>query len=518
KAKGLTAPLPAGQLRAMRRAYQQAGFGPDSVGLFEAHGTGTVAGDTAELDSTTSLLREVGSRPGQSVVGSVKTMIGHTKATAGVAGMIKAALALHHKILPPHLGVQSPNAVLKASDSPLCVLDEAQPWLAGASQPRRAAVSAFGFGGTNFHAVLEEYSGEYRPWLTQGVSDAWSSELLLWRAASREQLQAQVSQLQAQLAAPGKVVLRDIAAYLAANLGQGEHSLALVAGNLEELADKLAKAQKRLAGEALIDPAVVLGDSRVEAGQVALLFPGQGSQSTNMLRELSVLFPTVADTLAEADALLAAGTERFARKPLSQFIHPRACYDEDARKAATAALTSTDVAQPALGAVEAGLLRLLRELGLDGDMLAGHSYGEFVALFAAGQIDFATLMSLSEARGRFIVEAAASAGSELGSMAMVQAPRARVEQAIAAIPQLLVANHNAPEQSIISGSTAGIARALEVLQQAGINASPIPVAAAFHSPFVAPAQGLLAAAIGATPWQAGRLPVYSNASAALHAD
>ncbi|WP_187807325.1 type I polyketide synthase [Aquipseudomonas alcaligenes] len=517
KAKGLTAPLPAGQLRAMRRAYQQAGFGPASVGLFEAHGTGTVAGDTAELDSTTSLLREAGSRPAQAVVGSVKTMIGHTKATAGVAGMIKAALALHHKVLPPHLGVQSPNAVLRKDDSPLCVLDEAQPWLARTDLPRRAAVSAFGFGGTNFHAVLEEYAGEYRPWLEQGVSDAWSAELLLWRAGSREQLQAQVAQLQVQLAAPGKVQLRDIAAYLADNLGQGEHSLALEVGSVDELADKLAKAQQRLAGEALIDPAIVLGDSCVEPGQVALLFPGQGSQNINMLRELAVLFPVVATTLAEADALLAAATERFAGKPLSQFIHPRACYDEAARQAASAALTSTDVAQPALGAVEAGLLRLLRELGIDGDMLAGHSYGEFVALFAAGQIDFAGLMNLSEARGRFIVEAAASAGSELGSMAMVQAPRAQVEQAIAAIPQLLVANHNAPEQSIISGSTAGIARALEVLQQAGINASPIPVAAAFHSPFVAPAQGLLAAAIAATPWQAGRLPVYSNASAALHA-
>lgn len=518
KAKGLTAPLPAGQLRAMRRAYQQAGFGPDSVGLFEAHGTGTVAGDTAELDSTTSLLREVGSRPSQAVVGSVKTMIGHTKATAGVAGMIKAALALHHKVLPPHLGVQSPNAVLKQGDSPLCVLDEAQPWLAAAQQPRRAAVSAFGFGGTNFHAVLEEYAGEYRPWLEQGVSDTWSAELLLWRAGSCEQLQEQVAQLQAQLVAPGKVALRDIACYLSSNLGQGEHSLALVVGSLDELVDKLAKAQQRLAGEVQIDPTIVLGDSRVEPGQVALLFPGQGSQNINMLRELAVLFPVVADTLAEADSLLAAGTERFAKKPLSQFIHPRACYDEAARQAANAALTSTDVAQPALGAVEAGLLRLLRELGIDGDMLAGHSYGEFVALFAAGQIDFAGLMSLSEARGRFIVEAAASAGSELGSMAMVQAPREQVEQAIAAIPQLLVANHNAPEQSIISGSSAAIAQALEVLQQAGINASPIPVAAAFHSPFVAPAQGLLAAAIAATPWQAGRLPVYSNASAALHAE
>ncbi|HSX70966.1 MAG TPA: beta-ketoacyl synthase N-terminal-like domain-containing protein, partial [Pseudomonas sp.] len=399
KAKGLTAPLPAGQLRAMRRAYQQAGFGPDSVGLFEAHGTGTVAGDTAELDSTTSLLREVGSRPAQAVVGSVKTMIGHTKATAGVAGMIKAALALHHKVLPSHLGVQSPNPVLKKEDSPLCVLDEAQPWLTRAELPRRAAVSAFGFGGTNFHAVLEEYAGEYRPWLEQGVSDAWSAELLLWRAGTREQLQDQLSQLQAQLAAPGKVALRDIACYLSDNLGQGEQSLALVVGSLDELADKLAKAQRRLAGEEMIDPSVVLGDSRVEPGQVALLFPGQGSQNIYMLRELAVLFPSVADTLAEADALLAAGTERFASKPLSQFIHPRACYDEASRQAASAALTSTDVAQPALGAVEAGLLRLLRELGIDGDMLAGHSYGEFVALFAAGQIDFAGLMGLSEARG-----------------------------------------------------------------------------------------------------------------------
>lgn len=516
KAKGLTAPLPAGQLRAMRRAYQQAGFGPESVGLFEAHGTGTVAGDTAELDSTTALLREAGSRPAQAVVGSVKTMIGHTKATAGVAGMIKAALALHHKTLPPHLGVQSPNAVLKKADSPLCVLDEAQPWLVNGDQPRRAAVSAFGFGGTNFHAVLEEYRDEYRPWLQPSVSDAWAAELLVWRAATREQLQGQVAALQQQLAAPGKVALADIAYHLAANLGSGTHSLALVVGNLDELADKLDKAQRRLAGEALIDPSIQLGDSLVEAGQVAVLFPGQGSQNIHMLREIAVLFPAVAETLAAADQQLQDSTERFADKPLSQFIYPRSCYDDSARQAASAALTSTDIAQPALGVVEAGLWRLLQELGISADMAAGHSYGEFVALFAAGHIDFPTLISLSEARGRFIVEAAASAGSELGSMAMVQAPRALVEASISHLPDVLVANHNAPEQSIISGSQAGIASALQAFQAAGLNASAIPVAAAFHSPFVAPAQSLLAAAIEAANWQPGSMPVYSNTTAALH--
>src|SRR5205814_6076054 len=163
-AKGMTAPLPAGQLRAMRRAYAQAGFRPSTVGLFEAHGTGTVAGDTAELQSTTSLIKEDGASPHQAVVGSVKTMIGHTKATAGIAGLIKAALALHHRVLPPHRGVDRPNAILEQPDAPLCLADEAQPWLAG-DVPRRAAASAFGFGGTNFHVVMEEYAGEYREWI-----------------------------------------------------------------------------------------------------------------------------------------------------------------------------------------------------------------------------------------------------------------------------------------------------------------------------------------------------------------
>jgi acyl transferase domain-containing protein len=157
-AKGMTAPLPAGQLRAMRRAYVQAGFGPAEVGLFEAHGTGTVAGDTAELESTSLLMREQGVVPHAAVVGSVKTMIGHTKATAGVAGLIKAALALQHKVLPPHLHVKKPNKILLAEDAPLHVLLDAQPWLTSDDTPRRAACSAFGFGGTNFHVVMEEYT------------------------------------------------------------------------------------------------------------------------------------------------------------------------------------------------------------------------------------------------------------------------------------------------------------------------------------------------------------------------
>ena len=187
-----------------------------------------------------------------------------------------------------------------------------------------------------------------------------------------------------------------------------------------------------------------------------------------MLRELSPALPGPArETLAEADAVLRdAFEERFGDAArLSHFIFPRGAYDEDDRARAREALTSTDVAQPALGAVEVAMLRLVRRLGIAPDMLAGHSYGEFVALYAGGAIDFEALMTLSAARGRFIVDAARAAGAELGTMAAVQAPRETVEATIAGIDGVLVANHNAPLQSIISGSRAGVREAVGALRQ-----------------------------------------------------
>ncbi|MFY9509592.1 MAG: beta-ketoacyl synthase N-terminal-like domain-containing protein, partial [Rubrivivax sp.] len=199
KAKGLTAPLPAGQLRAMRRAYEMAGFGPSSVGLFEAHGTGTVVGDTAELESTTRLMVEEGAAARSAVIGSVKTNIGHTKACAGVAALVKASLALHHRVLPPHRNVTVPNRVLADATAPLYLLDEAMPWLRHDGAPRRAACSAFGFGGTNFHVVMEEYTAEYRGWLKAPAADGWSAELLLWSDADRGALATRLETLQAQL-------------------------------------------------------------------------------------------------------------------------------------------------------------------------------------------------------------------------------------------------------------------------------------------------------------------------------
>ena len=188
-----------------------------------------------------------------------------------------------------------------------------------------------------------------------------------------------------------------------------------------------------------------------------------------------------------------------------------------AKLAARGALTATDVAQPALGAVEAGLFRLVKSFGLQADMVAGHSYGEFVAQYAAEAIDFDALMSLSAARGRFIVDAARADGAELGTMAAVQALRKDVEEAIADIDGVIIANHNAPMQSILSGTRAAVQAAVDKLLGAGFDVTEIPVAAAFHSSLVKPAQAALTDLIEATPWANGVVPVYSNTTARAHA-
>jgi acyl transferase domain-containing protein/NAD(P)-dependent dehydrogenase (short-subunit alcohol dehydrogenase family)/NAD(P)H-dependent flavin oxidoreductase YrpB (nitropropane dioxygenase family)/predicted hotdog family 3-hydroxylacyl-ACP dehydratase len=515
-AKGMTAPLPAGQVRAMRRAYRMAGFGPATVGLFEAHGTGTVAGDTAELQSTTQLIEADGGRARGSVIGSVKTMVGHTKATAGVAGLIKAVLALHHRVLPPHLGVKSPNPILARAEAPLYLLPQAMPWLSE-REPRRAAVSAFGFGGTNFHVVLEEYTREYRRSLRPAPTRRWPAELLLWSAPDKDVLLARLQRLAAALPKIGELAMRDLAASLAAGWRDDVERLAVVAADPAALAEKIDGAIRFLRGETKALPAGVHHASGKPApGKLAVLFPGQGSQFVGMVREAAVHLAPVAGALEEADLHLAeAFGERFGRR-LSEFVFPRGNYTAAAQAAAAQALTSTDVAQPALGAVETGLFRFLRGLGLAPDMLAGHSYGEFVALHAAGVIDFAALMALSAARGRLIVDAVRDGGSELGTMAAVLALRKDVEEAIADIDDVVIANHNAPMQSVISGTCSGVAQALARLAAAGIEAQELPVAAAFHSQLVRPAQRALAQAIEATDWLPAALPVYANSTARPH--
>ncbi|MEZ4580427.1 MAG: polyketide synthase [Caldilineaceae bacterium] len=214
KGLGLTAPQPIGQLRAFTRAYAETGFSPRTLGLYEAHGTGTVVGDRAELETITTTLHNAGASPQTCAIGSVKSLIGHTKNAAGVAGLIKVVMALYHRTLPPHANIGAPLDGVTEEESPVYMLKEARPWLAHPAHPRRAAVSAFGFGGVNAHVVLEEYGASQdrapaRPRGEDGAAD-WPCELCLFYGADVADLTRQVDRLLADLAAGATPRLADL--------------------------------------------------------------------------------------------------------------------------------------------------------------------------------------------------------------------------------------------------------------------------------------------------------------------
>jgi acyl transferase domain-containing protein/NAD(P)H-dependent flavin oxidoreductase YrpB (nitropropane dioxygenase family)/NAD(P)-dependent dehydrogenase (short-subunit alcohol dehydrogenase family) len=517
--RGLTAPRPEGQARALKRAYAKAGFSPATVGLIEAHGTGTVAGDGAEVQALTDVFSEAHAPLQSCAIGSVKSMIGHTKCTAGAAGLIKTALALHRKVLPPTLGVEKPNPRAGFGKTPFFVNTEARPWLESLDgRPRRAGVSAFGFGGTNFHIVLEEYSGDPSS-SPQAACRIWSDELFVWKSDSRQTLLQTLEAWERALAANVKPALRDLAytAWKQVSENPAGHDgpltqLTVVASSLDDLKQKLGWARHSLARPETVrinDPRGIYFTEQPLAslGKLAFLFPGQGSQYPRMFQDLLLHFPEMRHSFELAARVLARKLDR----PLGSYVFPPPSFSREEEQVQQQALTRTDIAQPALGAVSLAMADLLRELGLKPEMMAGHSYGEYVALAAAGVFSVETLIALSESRGRFITEAA---GSEPGIMAAIEAEAGMVTEVIKNYEGVCLANANAPKQSIISGSRSAVQRVVEHFAGRGTTARVIPVACAFHSALVAPAQPRLCQFLSTVEVAEPRIPVYSNTTAA----
>jgi acyl transferase domain-containing protein len=519
--KGLTAPRAEGQLRALRRAYAQARVSPARVGLVEAHGTGTVVGDHTEARAIGQLFREAGGRPQSCAIGSVKSMIGHSKCAAGLAGLIKAAFALHHKVLPPTL-VEVPNPKANLDGGPLYLNTDARPWVHGAKHPRTAGVSAFGFGGTNFHTVLEEYTGDYLNRPESGLRH-WPAELLVWRRPDVNGLLADVKRCRDALAAGAAPELPDLAASVwqtSKLVAPGAPLLAVVAMSLDDLKEKLDAAVELVnrdrqgagANAPIADPRGICfaATPQAAARKVAFLFPGQGSQYPDMLSQVAIAFPEVREALDQAEQALLDRLE----KPLGKFIYPPSPFTPEQEAANRKALQQTEVAQPAVGAASLGMFRLLTALGIEPDFLAGHSYGEYAALAAAGALSEDDLIRLSHRRGLVIREAAASSP---GGMIAADAAPAAIEPVLKGIAGAWVANHNAPNQTVIAGTEDGLKAAAEKLQAAGIRAQRIPVACGFHSPLIAGAREPLAAALAEVRFAPPRKPVYSNTTAAPHA-
>ncbi len=508
RGRSMTAPRPEGQVVALRRAYEQAGISPSTVGLIEAHGTGTVAGDASELASLMDIFKAAGTQARTCAVGSVKSMIGHTKAAAGVTGLIKAALALHQRVLPPTLNVTEPNPKLLESDSPFYLNTEAQPWAANGS-PRRAGVSAFGFGGSNFHAVLEEYRDDVRRTSEETLVRQWPSELFFWAAPDKSALGAALDTTVRQVSGARcdfTGLAHAICSATSETVRRSGIRLAIVASSLAELVDRIGAAKQAPLenSDSLRDSkrGIYLGSGPLD-GKIAFLFPGQGSQHPGMLRELAVRMPEFRDTFATADKTLPP-VDGF---PFSRTIYPGSTFGAEERDRLMAALTETDVAQPALGVVDTATFKLLHRLGIHPDMVAGHSYGEYVALHAAGVLSEEDLFRVSLARGQAI---RGSISGDAGAMAAIAATPEKVAEIIAAVPDVTIANYNAPLQTIIAGPTAAVLEAIKKFESAGVGARRVPVACAFHTPLMAKAARQFNQSLAATEFQKPQVPVFSN--------
>ena len=517
--KSLTAPRVEGQVLALKRAYAKAGLSPASVKLIEAHGTGTVAGDQAEIEALTRLFQSSGAPVQSCAVGSVKSLIGHTKATAGVAGIIKATLALHHKVLPPTGGVEKPNSKARFPESPFYVNSELRPWINdSAEQPRRAGVSAFGFGGTNFHAVLEEYA-EKDSSQDQATWRHWPSELFVWASKSREEMIADLSNLERSLSEGQNPELSELASSswqrtkknTAALNGATRLRLAIVASSCEDLRQKLGIASENLRNascERVQDPRGIYFTLKplAAAGQVAFLFPGQGSQYVGMLRDLAIQFSEVREQFELGDRVLRSELP----SPLSSYVFPPPSFTPQEAQVRQQKLTETNIAQPALGAAGLAMFRLLGSFGICPSYVAGHSYGEYVALCSAGVFSDQMLMKISEARGRLIRQGTTS---ESGTMAAVDANASSVKQLLDGLEGVWIANLNSPRQTTISGTRQGVENACQKIKAAGIQCHPIPVACAFHSPIISAVKDQLAKWLAEVKFAKPSLGVFSNTTA-----
>ncbi|MHA6803702.1 SDR family oxidoreductase [Salinifilum ghardaiensis] len=483
------APLDTGQARALRRAYETAGYGPDTVGLVEAHGTGTAPGDVTETAALHSVFEASGRTDRQwCALGSVKSQIGHTKAAAGAAGLLKTALALRHKVLPPTIKVGRPNPALNLEDSPLYLNTQARPWIHAAEHPRRASVSSFGFGGSNFHVTLEEYTDETAGARPAVRCEARPGELVVLSAATPQELFS--LDLSESLTA---VARRSQNAFQHTQ----EHRLAVVASSTEDLEQKLEQARGLVGAKPFSTPSGLHYGVGRTPGRIAFLFPGQGSQYVGMGADLAMHFP-------QAHAV-------WDRHEISPLVFPPPVFTEVERQAQQHALTDTGVAQPAIAAHSLALLNVLETAGVRPDCVAGHSFGELVGLHAARAFDEDTLMRLAARRGELMRE---GSGVMIALDAGVDEVTNLLEQHDPG--QAWIANHNGPRQVVVAATAEAGALVRKHATAAGMTARTLDTAAAFHSPLVAPATEPLRDFLSAETVRAPLLNVYGNAAAAVH--
>ncbi|MFE1555948.1 type I polyketide synthase, partial [Streptomyces sp. NPDC058734] len=494
---GLTAPSPTAQADVIRRALEAAGTDPAEVQYVELHGTGTPVGDPVEATALGTALGAARDAADPLPVGSAKTNIGHLEAAAGIAGLIKAALAVGHRELPASLHHRTPNPAIDLDALRLRVQTEAGPWPHPA-RPLVAGVSSFGLGGANCHVVLAEAPAPAPAEAPAGTSEPAAGRTLLFPLSGRgeQALRAQAARL-AEYAATHTGTAADLAHALAATRTAHEDRAVVLAEDLTGLTaglDALAAATA--------SPHLVRG--RAATGTTAFLFSGQGSQRPGMGRELHAAQPAFAAAFDEVCAAFDAHLPR----PLREIAFAAPGTDE------AALLDRTAWTQPALFAFEVALHRLLGHLGVRPDHLVGHSIGELAAAHVAGILTLPDAAALVAARGRLM-----DALPEGGAMAALQADETELAPLLAGrTDRVCVAAVNSPRSVVVSGDEDAVDALARHFAELGRKTKRLPVSHAFHSPHM---DGMLdefrtvAASVSYAP---ARIPLVSNLTGRIVTD
>lgn len=459
-AAGLTVPSAPAQQRLVRTALAVSNLMPDDIDYIEAHGTGTKLGDPIEGSALAEIFGR--SRPADSEplwIGSAKSNIAHTQAAAGLAGMLKVILAMRNNKLPKTLYADKPTPAVDWQGAKMALVQESQPWLSRAGQPRRAGISAFGIGGTNAHVIVEEFSPQNID--PQPLSNPLPPKILfLLSAHTDDALREQATKLQQYIRATGKDSRDDLAkvAYsLATTRSHFPRRLILMAKDKGEFLDSLEAT-----------PDVLPTSDDVGEPRLAMLFTGQGSQMSGMGRELCETYPVFRDALHNITAQF---TEL--ERPLIDVMQAAPGSD------IAALLQRTDFAQSAIFALEVALWHLWKSWGVQPDLAFGHSVGELVAAHVAGVFDLSDACRLVAARGR-LMQAIPTRGGMVSLEASAEEVMAAIE-ALGLVGKVDIAAHNEPTQTVASGDVGGIDKILTHFRGNGRRVKLLAVSHAFHS-------------------------------------